>query len=90
MAWWQMPFEATMPAFHAIISSWKLCISAMEHIPKFYWKYRIISRSIKAKPANIGVLKVGQQFVGNITKIRSNLNTDICKFPNNILRWKKC
>ena len=36
MAWWQMPLEATMSAFRAIIGLWKLHISAMEHVPKFY------------------------------------------------------
>ena len=51
-----MLVEATMPAFHVIIGSWKLRISAMEHAPKFYWKHRIISWSIKVKSANIGVV----------------------------------
>ena len=65
-----------MPAFHAIIGSWKLRISAMEDVPKFYWKLRVIYLSIMVKSANIGVFKVGQQFVCSITKICSNLNTD--------------
>ena len=56
-------------SFHAIIGSWKLLISAMEHVPKVYWKHKIVSRSIKAKSANISVLKVGQHFVCNIAKI---------------------
>ena len=68
MAWWQMPLEATMSVFHDIIGSWKHRISAMEHVLKFYWKHRIISQSRKVKSANIGVLKVGQQFVCNINK----------------------
>ena len=90
MAWWQMPLDATMLAFCAITGSWKLRISAMEHVPKFYWKHRITSRSTKAKSTNIGAVKVGQQLVYNITKIYSNLNTDSYKSPNNILKWKKC
>ena len=71
-----MPLEATMPAIRAIIGSWKLCLIAMEHVPNFYWKHRIPSRSTKVKSPNIGVVKVGQQLVCNITKICSNLNTD--------------
>ena len=78
MTRWQMPLEATMQALHAITGSWKLRISAMEPVPKFHWKYRIISRSIQTKSANICVLKVGQQFVCNLTKIRYILNTDSC------------
>ena len=76
-------------SLHAIIGSWKLGINAMKHVPIFFWKYWIISRSIKAKIPNIGVLKVGQQFVGNITKICSNLSTDSYKSPN-IFSWEKC
>ena len=90
MAWWQIPLEATMPAFHAINGLWKLRTSAMEHVPKFFQKYRIFSRSIKAKSANLSVFKVGQQFVCYITKICSDLNTESYKCPNNILWWKKC
>ena len=89
MAWWQMPLEATMSAFRAIIGSWKLHISAMEHVPKFYQKHRITFQSAKTKSAYIDVIKVGQQLVCNSTKICSNLNTDSYKSPNNILKWKK-
>ena len=82
MAWWQIPLEATMPAFDAITGSWKLCIGAMKR-SKVLLEIRIISRSIKAKSAKITVFKVGQHFVCYIC---SNLNTDSYKSPNNILR----
>ena len=32
----QVPLEATLPAFHPIIGSLKLCIRPMEHVPKLH------------------------------------------------------
>ena len=42
-----MLLGAVMSAFHAVIDSWKLRISALERVPKFYYKHKLFLGAYK-------------------------------------------